>query len=768
MLLDSQVRFRPELIPHSTLHLLIVEDMMADVELMVFTLESADITFTYDTSDTAMTCQQQLRSQTYDAVLSDYRLPDLNGLQALKLLQQSGQDIPFILVTGSLGEEAAVECIKAGMTDYVLKDRLFRLPMVLARALQEFELRHEKQAAQAQIQRQAWREATINRIVQAMRGTLVLDEVLQRTANQLHEVLQVSHCLICQPQANYPISVCHVSETDVERHCLIEVNSAFYQDYHERLDRGESVILDRIHSSLTPELQQAAQACGIRSLMMAPLLYQQSYLGGITLYQCGQEREWTTDELALVAAIADQCAIALHQAQLYQQVQLELAERKRLEAVLRRQAEELAQANRLKDEFLAIVSHELRTPLSTIMAWSQLLRLRQQKLDDVTVKKAMSSIERSAKAQVKIVDDILDVSRMIRGQLRLHLDPVNLVCVIEAVIEDMRPTAEEKGIHIEAVLECSVGFVVGDQDRLQQIVWNLLCNAVKFTPSGGRVEVRLSKELNVNRLQVESSDRPTNIQHSNIQHSNIQHSNIQHSNIQHSNIQPSTSFAQIQVSDTGIGISPDFLPHVFERFRQADSTNTRAYGGLGLGLAIVSHLVELHGGTVRAASEGEGKGATFTVQLPLQMDELDGALEPSSPMPHPSRRILDGLGVLVVDDDVPTCEAIAAVLEQYGAQVTAVTSASLALAAIATGKPDILISDIGMPNQDGYSLIARVRALEPEQGGQIPAIALTAFVRDEDRVRSLQAGFQSYVPKPVESDELVAMVAHLLQQKHGI
>jgi CheY-like chemotaxis protein/two-component sensor histidine kinase len=402
------------------------------------------------------------------------------------------------------------------------------------------------------------------------------------------------------------------------------------------------------------------------------------------------------------------------------------------------------------------------------MAWSQLLRLRQQKLDDVTVKKAMSSIERSAKAQVKIVDDILDVSRMIRGQLRLHLDPVNLVCVIEAVIEDMRPTAEEKGIHIEAVLECSVGFVVGDQDRLQQIVWNLLCNAVKFTPSGGRVEVRLSKELNVNRLQVESSDRPTNIQHSNIQHSNIQHSNIQHSNIQHSNIQPSTSFAQIQVSDTGIGISPDFLPHVFERFRQADSTNTRAYGGLGLGLAIVSHLVELHGGTVRAASEGEGKGATFTVQLPLQMDELDGALEPSSPMPHPSRRILDGLGVLVVDDDVPTCEAIAAVLEQYGAQVTAVTSASLALAAIATGKPDILISDIGMPNQDGYSLIARVRALEPEQGGQIPAIALTAFVRDEDRVRSLQAGFQSYVPKPVESDELVAMVAHLLQQKHGI
>ena len=731
---------------------------MADVELMVFTLEAAGITFTYDTSDTAMTCQQQLRSQTYDAVLSDYRLPDLNGLQALKLLQQSGQDIPFILVTGSLGEEAAVECIKAGMTDYVLKDRLFRLPMVLARALQEFELRHEKEAAQAQIQRQAWREATINRIVQAMRGTLVLEQVLQRTANQLHEVLQVTHCLICQPDDDHPISVCHVSETDVERHCLIEVNTAFYQNYQERLERGETVILKRIHSNLTPELQQAAQGCGICSLMIAPLLYQQSYLGAITLYQCDQQREWTIDELALVAAIADQCAIALHQAQLYQQVQTELAERKRLEAVLRRQAEELAQANRLKDEFLAIVSHELRTPLSTIMAWSQLLRLRQQKLDEVTLNKAMSSIERSAKAQVKIVDDILDVSRMIRGQLCLNLDPVNLVCVIEAVIEDMRPTAEEKGIQIEAALECSVGSVVGDQDRLQQIVWNLLCNAVKFTPPGGRVEVRLSKELKVNRLQVESSERATN----------IQHSNIQHSNIQPSNIQPSTSFAQIQVSDTGIGISPDFLPHVFERFRQADSTSTRAYSGLGLGLAIVSHLVELHGGTVRAASEGEGKGATFTVQLPLQTDELDGDLAPSSPMDHSCLSALDGLRVLVVDDDAPTCEAIAAVLEQYGAQVTAVTSASLALAAIATWKPDILISDIGMPNQDGYSLIARVRALEPEQGGRIPAIALTAFARDEDRTRSLQAGFQMYVPKPVASDELVAVVAHLLQNKHGI
>jgi signal transduction histidine kinase len=700
------------------LHLLIVEDVMADVELMALTLEAADIPFTYDIADTAITCQQQLQSQLYDAVLSDYRLPDLNGLQAFKLLQQSGQDIPFILVTGSLGEEAAVECIKVGMTDYVLKERLFRLPTVLARALQEFELRHEKEAAQAQIHRQAWREATINRIVQAMRGTLVLDEVLQRTANQLHESLQVTHCLICQPDPNERVKACHISETLLEPQRLIEVSCEFYQHYQERLESGDSVVLDRIHSNVTPELQQAAKACGIRALMIIPLLYKQSYLGGITLYQCDQEREWTTDELTLVRVIADQCAIALHQAQLYQQIQIELAERKRLEGVLRHQAEELAQANRLKDEFLAIVSHELRTPLSTILAWSQFLRLRQQKLDEETVKRAMSSIERSAKAQVKIVDDILDVSRMIRGQISLNITPVNLVSVIESVIEDMRPTAESKAIQIEGVLDDSVSWVAGDQDRLQQVVRNLLSNAIKFTPIDGQVQIRLTQVKN---------------------------------------------YAQIQVSDTGIGINPEFLPYVFDRFRQADSTSTRAYSGLGLGLAIVHHLVELHGGTVHAASEGDGKGATFTVQLPLQAEQLEAEFDPSSPQPHAFALALDSLQVLVVDDDAQTCEALTAVLEQYGAQVRAVTSASAALGAITNQKPDILISDIGMPNQDGYSLIATLRALAPDQGGQIPAIALTAFARDEDRSRALEVGFQTYLAKPIEPDELVGVVAHLVQ-----
>ncbi len=730
MLQEFQIGFQPELIPQQPLHLLIVEDVMADVELVVLSLESTGFRFTYDRADTAIACQQLLRAQTYDAVLSDYRLPGLNGMQMLKILQESGQEIPLILVTGTLGEEGAVECIKAGMTDYVLKERLFRLPMVLARALQEYELRKSKQAAIAKIQATAWREATINRIVQTLRGTLVLEEILQTTANQLQEVLQVSHCLICQLEGDRQVLACQISKAEVQCPSVVEVNWDFLKYYQEKLAQSEPVVLNRINSNLPRELQESARVCGIRSLIVAPLLYQQSYLGEITLYQDDKEREWTVDELALVTAIADQCAIAIHQAKLYQQAQTEITRRKRLEEVLRQQAEQLEQANRLKDEFLAIVSHELRTPLSTILTWSQLLQLRKQKLDEATIKKAIEIIERSAKAQVKIVDDILDVSRMIRGNIRLNTRSVNLSLVISSIIEDMRPIAEAKGIRVESVLDHSVGSVWGDLDRLQQIVWNLLSNAVKFTPQGGRVQVRLSQELKVNRLQVADS-----------------------------NLQPSTPCAQIQVTDTGIGINPNFMPYVFERFLQADSTTTRVHGGLGLGLAIVRHLVELHGGTVHVASEGEGKGATFTVQLPIQESLVDAETLTCTPSTPYS---LNGLRALVVDDDADTCEAIAVVLDQYRAQVTVVTSAEKALAEITSLKPDVLISDIGMPDKDGYWLIASVRALEPERGGEIPAIALTAFARDEDRIHALMAGFQMYVPKPVQPVELVAVVANLV------
>ncbi len=704
-----------EQIEQPSLHLLIVEDVMEDMELILLTLEAAGISFTYDQADTATSCQQRLRSQIYNAVLSDYRLPKLNGMQVLRILQESGQDIPLILVTGTLGEEAAVECIKAGMTDYVLKERLFRLPTVLARALEEFELRRAKQTAIAKIRASAWREAMINRIVQSMRGTLVLEEVLQTTANQLQEVLQVNYCLICQPQLQHQITACYISTAPhMEQQCFTQVNAQFYEYYRERLERCESVVIHRIDSHLEPELQDLAQECGIRSLMIVPLVYQQSYLGEITLHQCDREREWTADEITLMTAVADHCAIAIHQAQLYQQAQTELTERKRLEEVLRHQAEQLAQANRLKDEFLAIVSHELRTPLSTILCWSQLLRTKN--FTDSALNKAIYSIERNAKAQAKIIDDILDMSRIIRSSIRLSTCSVDLATILKAAIEDIRPIAEAKEIEIESVLSSSVGLVSGDPGRLQQLIGNLLSNAVKFTPHEGRVEVRLYSTGN---------------------------------------------YAQIIINDTGIGISPDFLPYIFDRFRQADSTSTREHGGLGLGLAIVRHLVELHGGTVHAASEGEGKGATFTVQLPLQKEEVNYTSHAASIFSS-SLPTLNGLRVLLVDDDSDTCESLSAVLRQYGAQVTAVTSAQAALAAFADMKPDIFISDIGMPEEDGYSLLSRVRNLKSEQERETPAIALTAFARDEDRIQALDTGFQIHMPKPVDPVQLVSVIAHLV------
>ncbi|MGK7877455.1 MAG: EAL domain-containing protein [Xenococcaceae cyanobacterium] len=332
MLERSEIPQQKKQVSQFPLHLLIVEDVPEDAELIAITLETADVTFTYDIAQTAIACQQLLQENTYDAVLSDYHMPEFNGLQVLEFLQKSGQEIPLILVTGALGEEAAVECIKIGMTDYVLKDRLFRLPTVLERSLQEFELRRQQKAAIAQIKQQAWRESIINRIVQAMRETLILDEVLQTTVDQLHEALQVSRCLIFQPDPNKKMRAKYISEATAERESLIGVYCDFYGYYQDTLARGEQVVHGKIDDRLAPEIQEAVKKFGIRSIMITPLFYQQSYLGGISLHQCDEEREWTENELVLVKAIADHCAIAIHQAELYQQAQSELAERKRAES----------------------------------------------------------------------------------------------------------------------------------------------------------------------------------------------------------------------------------------------------------------------------------------------------------------------------------------------------------------------------------------------------------------------------------------------------
>jgi PAS domain S-box-containing protein len=384
------------------------------------------------------------------------------------------------------------------------------------------------------------------------------------------------------------------------------------------------------------------------------------------------------------------------------------------EQVARQEAE---RANQMKDEFLAILSHELRTPLNAILGWSRLLRAR--KFDQETIDKALETIERNAKSQAQLIEDILDVSRILRGKLNLNLHPIQLESTIELVMDSLRPIAQAKSIVIELACSPDVGEVIGDSDRLQQVVWNLLSNAIKFTPEGGEVEVRLES----------IGDK-----------------------------------AQIQVIDSGVGISPDFLPYVFDRFRQADSTTTRSYGGLGLGLAIVRHLVELHGGTV-SAQNNTGKGAKFTVFLPLAGEKEEDGAESSLEFNSVGNATptLANVQLLLVDDDDDTREFLIALMEQEGAIVRSAASVAEALAALESYWPDVLLSDIGMPEADGYELIARVRDMEVLRGGKMPAIALTAYAREEERQRALEAGFQMHLSKPVEVDELIAEVAKLVE-----
>jgi PAS domain S-box-containing protein len=375
--------------------------------------------------------------------------------------------------------------------------------------------------------------------------------------------------------------------------------------------------------------------------------------------------------------------------------------------------EEAERANRIKDEFLAVLSHELRSPLNPILGWSRLLQTR--KFNPAKTSEALATIERNAKLQAELIEDLLDVSRILQGKLSLNIAPVTLTSIIEAAMETVRLAAQAKSIQIQTQVGSQVGKVSGDASRLQQIVWNLLSNAIKFTPQGGRVDIRLERI---------------------------------------------GSHAQITVSDTGKGIPTDFLPYVFDYFRQADATTTRKFGGLGLGLAIVRHLVELHGGTVQADSPGEGQGATFTVRLPLLLSQTESDRGNESPELSLD---LQGIEILVVDDDVDTREFVAFLLEQYGAQVTAVGSAKEALVALTQSLPDVLLSDIGMPEMDGYMLMQQVRTLPTEQGGQIPAIALTAYAGEMNYQQALSAGFQRHMSKPVEPAELVDAIASLAQ-----
>src|ERR1041384_7294370 len=418
------------------------------------------------------------------------------------------------------------------------------------------------------------------------------------------------------------------------------------------------------------------------------------------------------------ASVAQTEAARLHVEELSKYItELQRSEEAREQLLLRaeRARSEAEAANRIKDEFLATLSHELRTPLTSLLGWSSVLR--EGRRDEKVLAQGLDAIDRNARVQAQLIDDLLDVSRIVSGKLNLDVRPLDIGSVTRAAINVVQPAADAKGITLDYFAEPGLGAISADSARLQQIIWNLLSNAVKFTPSGGKICVR-----------VEQDGRD----------------------------------ARVTVNDTGRGIAPEFLPRVFDRFRQADSSTTRSFGGLGLGLAIVRHLVELHGGTVSAQSDGAGKGAKFSASFPLLTDRA----APITPMASgeiqtSELRSLDGLRVLLVDDEHETREIISTVVERTGAEVKTCTSAREALIELVAWRPHVILSDIAMPDEDGYSFINRVRSLPHNEGGTTPAAALTAYARDEDRRQALAAGYQMHIAKPIGAGQLVTMIARL-------
>ncbi|MDT7603978.1 MAG: hypothetical protein QOF61_1975, partial [Acidobacteriota bacterium] len=514
------------------------------------------------------------------------------------------------------------------------------------------------------------------------------------------------------------LAVAHQDPAKVE--FALELERRYPQNMNERQGVANVIrtgapelypnIPDEMLALVTHDAEQLKimRELGLRSAMIVPLSVQGRVLGAITFVSAESGRHYTESDLAFAEDLAHRAALAVENARLYREAQ---------------------EVNRLKDEFLATLSHELRTPLTAVLGWTRLLGTGQ--LDEATSTRALETIERNAQSQVQLIDDILDVSRVIRGKLRLSVRATELVPAIEAAVDSVRPAADAKGIRLQVILDRQAGPVSGDPDRLQQVFWNLLSNAIKFTPKEGRVQITLARV---------------------------------------------DSHLEVAVSDTGQGIDEKFLPYVFDRFRQADPTPTRAHGGLGLGLAIVRHLVELHGGSVKAESGGAGRGATFRVTLPLLAASRESVSPPAESVTSAPQTgsngdgffdafacppELDGLRVLVVEDDADSRELLMTVLKQCHAEVVAVAGADAAMRALEGWRADVIVSDIEMPGEDGYSLLRRLRQLPAERGGEIPAAALTAYARPEDRMRALMAGFQIHIPKPVEPAELVAVVASL-------
>jgi signal transduction histidine kinase len=691
--------------------ILLLEDSPIDAELIEATLLEGGLAFTLERVETRSHFLQALESRP-DLILSDYNLPTFDGKTALALTLDRAPTVPFIFVSGVMGEEVAIDMLKQGAIDYVLKQRLERLVPAVDRAMREVREQTQRRKAEAALQQSEERF----RIVQdlSIDGFTILKSVRDEQGTisdfEWEYVNPKAAEILGQPAAEL------IGQRFLQR--LPKADPEFFNRYVQIVETG-----------VPQEFE---------------ILYDSDNISG-----------WFRH---MAVKLNDGVAVSFSNI-----TKRKLAEQKRLGLLQREQAarEQAETANRMKDEFLAVLSHELRTPLNPILGWTRLLQTH--KLSQAKTIEALSTIERNARLQAKLIEDLLDVSRILQGKLALSVAPVNLVTPITAALETIRLSAQEKAIDVsftidddsiestdgtrgklpETAISSGRFRVMGDLNRLQQVISNLLANAVKFTPSGGRIEVILSG------IHSDMSDRA----------------------------QPDVNYAKIQVRDTGKGIHPDFLPYVFERFRQEDGSITRKFGGLGLGLAIVRQLVELHGGTVTAESPGEGQGATFTARLPLlrRLSSLRPELaQERAELPESS--LLAGMQILVVDDEEDSRNYVSFVLEQEHAHVFRAASAVEALRTLNQSQIDLIISDIGMPDINGYMLIQEVRRRSASSddansadSSTVPmGIALTAYAGADAQQQALSAGFQLHLPKPVDPIELVKAASALALKREAL
>ena len=668
-------------------------------------------------------------------------MPGIDGLETAELIRgrEKSRDIPIIFLTAnSTGVRHLSRGYSLGAVDYIVKPvepeilrskvavfvELFKKTREIKRQAQ---LLHEKN-----LELENANLARLNMLIDLgheLAAEHDPEQVLAKFCRSSRRIVGAEEAAVCVLDAG-ATSVRHFFHCSKHKETVsVSVIPAIVQCALDRVIVEQRAL--RLSEADESMLADEIDYDSIQSFLGAPILSASGLSGWFYLLNKTDADDFSEADERLAATLTTQVSVAYENARLYAETESHAAELRSEMAVRKQAEEERAQllvreqaaraeaelANRTKDEFLATLSHELRTPLSAILGWSHLLRTNN--LGEVDLARGLETIERNARVQSQLIDDLLDVSRIISGKIRIEPRAVDLAVVIEAAIDSVRPTFDAKEIQFETDVEARDCKVLGDANRLQQIFWNLFSNAVKFTPERGKV-----------RVQVREQDFGV----------------------------------KVSVIDTGVGITPEFLPYIFDRFSQADGSTTRVHGGLGLGLAIVRHLVELHHGRVEVESEGEDRGATFTVRLPIAATTraADNEFLLAENVLPASAKIFDGVRILVVDDEADSRDLISTLLTRCGGEVRCSESAAEAIRAFAEWSPDLLLSDIGMPNEDGYSLIKKVRKLRSKRAKQIPAIALTAYATDEDRSLALAAGFQVHLAKPVEPKSLLTSIAAAL------